>query len=528
MRRLSLWLVTMMVLRVASATTFYVDAAHGSDAKSGVSEDAAWAKREKVNAHKFGPGDAVLFHAGQTWTGTLEPKGSGTAAAPIVIGSYGDGAKPVIAGAGAGVALLLNDVSFWTVKGIAVTNHGKTVGIRNGVEIRVAYVPVVQGIHLVDVDISDVNGEVHSKSSGGIGVLGWDKNGKSVRFDDLLIEHCTIRHADGQGMWFHMKGKGDSDDDSDSAGDADDSKADSAPAKAEAAAGANGGRGYPITRLRITRTTIEDTGRNAVFLRDAEGASFDHNVVLHSSARTHGNAVVVAWSKDTVVRENEVAFTGQGQGGGENGGFDADDGAVGTVFEYNWTHDNTGGSVNVVMDPHTMSSPNEGTIVRFNLSENDGVRAYSVGGPVQNTVFANNTIYVGKGRSEKVLGAGRFTPKKVGDPDKIVLVNNLFLIEGNSEYPISATHVVVDSNCYVGRHAGGLKDAHKVAVDGIAALGIASEKLPAKSWAELAVYRPAAGSACAGNGAAIGANGGRDLLGNALGEKVDRGALVVR
>jgi len=529
MKLWSVGLVMMLGLQGASATTFYVDAAKGNDAKSGTSVETAWVSLAAVNAHKFAAGDSVLFHAGQTWTGTLEPKGNGTAAAPIVLSSYGDGAKPEIAGSGASVALLLNDVSFWTVKGLAVTNHGKTEGIRNGVEIRVEYVPVVQGIRLLDVDISDVNGEVHSKSSGGIGILGWDKNGKAVRFDDLLIEHCTIRHADGQGIWVHMKGKGDSDDDSDSADDAGDSKAGTAPAKAEIASGANGGRGYPITRLRITGTTIEDTGRNAVFLRDALGASFDHNVVLHASARTHGNAVVVAWSKDTVVRENEVAFTGQGQGGGENGGFDADDGAVGTVFEYNWTHDNTGGSVNVVMDPHTKASPNEGTIVRFNLSENDGVRVFSVGGPVQNTVFANNTIYVGKGRSEKVLGAGRFTPKKVGDPDKIVVVNNLFLIDGNAEYPISATHVVVDSNCYVGKHAGGLKDAHKVALNDGAALGIPADKLPVKSWLEIANYRPAVGSACAGNGASVGANGGRDLMGNAVSaEKVDRGALAER
>jgi hypothetical protein len=99
---------------------------------------------------------------------------------------------------------------------------------------------------------------------------------------------------------------------------------------------------------------------------------------------------------------SEVAFTGVDQGGGENGGFDADDGAVDTLFEYNWTHDNSGGSVNVVADPRYNASPNYGTVVRFNVSENDGARVFAVGGTVSNTSFVNNTAYVPKGKTEKI------------------------------------------------------------------------------------------------------------------------------
>lgn len=493
--------------RGASAVTFYVDAVKGDDAQNGTSAETAWASLDKVNAHKFGPGDQLLFRAGETWTGTLAPKGSGTAEASILLSSYGDGPKPAIAGAGAAQALMLSDISHWTVRGLAVTNHGKTVGIRSGVEIHVAYVPVVEGIHLVDVDISDVNGDVHSKSAGGIGILGWDKNGKAVRFDDLVVEHCTIRHADGQGIWFHMKGSGDAEDDS----EIEDGSA-------------NGGRGYPISHLRITGTIIEDTGRNAVFLRDAVGAVFDHNVVLHSSARTHGNAVVVAWSKDTVVRENEVAFTGQGQGGGENGGFDADDGAVGTIFEYNWTHDNAGGSVNVVMDPHTIKTPNNGTIIRYNLSENDGVRAYAVGGPVTNVLYLNNTVFIGKGRTEQVLGFGRFVKHKPGDPDRIVFVNNVIYAEGEAGYQMEATHVAVDSNCWFGKQSGAPKDAHGVKSDP----GFVRDSLPVKSWAEMVNYRVSAGSECAGSGVRMLQGGARDLVGTDLSgrSKLDRGAVA--
>jgi hypothetical protein len=493
----------------ASATTFYIDSSHGNDANTGISEDQAWATLDKVNAHRFIAGDRLLFRAGQRWTGRFAPKGSGTTETPMLATSYGDGAKPLIAGAGADEAIYIDDISHWTLQGLAVTNHGSSTGpYRNGIKIHVAYVPVVQGIHLVDMDVTDVNGDVHSKSAGGIGIEGWDKNGKAVHFDDVLIQRCHVSHVDGQGLWLHMKGSAN-----------DDSSED---------ASTNGGRGYPDTHVRITGTTFEDIGRNAIFLRDTLGALIDHNTVLHAAARTHGNAVVIAWAKDTVVRDNEVAFTGVDQGGGENGGFDADDGAVDTLFEYNWTHDNSGGSVNVVADPRYNASPNYGTVVRFNVSENDGARVFAVGGTVSNTSFVNNTAYVPKGKTEKIVSFGRFTPKKPGDPDHIVVVNNLFLVDGSAQYEIEASQVMFGSNCYVGKHAGGPKEPRKVTTDA-SSVGLGQRSPGSAGWASLDMYRPVPGGTCSGNGAVLPDVGTRDARGNAVRAGLyDRGALAAR
>jgi hypothetical protein len=504
-----LLLSTLCWSRAASATTFYVDPSHGNDANSGLTEDQAWATLAKVNEHKFAAGDRLLFRAGQRWTGRFIPKGSGTAEAPIVATSYGDGAKPLIAANGADEAIYIDDVSHWTLQGLAVTNHGSSSApYRNGIKLHVAYVPVVQDIHLVDMDVTDVNGDVHSKSAGGIGIEGWDKNGKAVRFDDVQIEHCHIAHVDGQGLWLHMKGNAD-----------DDSSED---------ASTNGGRGYPDTHVRITGTTFEDIGRNAIFLRDTLGALIDHNTVLHASARTHGNAVVIAWAKDTVVRENEVAFTGAGQGEGENGGFDADDGAVNTLFEYNWTHDNSGGSVNVVADPRYNASPNHGTVVRFHVSENDGARVFAVGGTVSNTIFVNNTAYVPKGKTEKIVSFGRFTPKKPGNPDHILVANNLFFVDGSAQYEIEASQVMFGTNCYVGKHAGGPKELQKVSTDS-SSVGLGPRAPASIGWASLETYRPALGGACSGNGTVLRDAGTRDALGKQLNEeRYDRGALAAK
>ena len=395
---------------------------------------------------------------------------------------------------------MLSDVSYWTLRGLAITNHGKTVGVRNGIQLHVSFAGIATSLHLVDVDVSDVNGEVGSKSSGGIGVLAWGKNGKGARFDDLLIDHCTIKHVDGQGIWFHVKNGGVEDDD-------------------------EVNPQYPNTRIRIANTTIEDTGRNAIFLRDSMKALIDHNTIRYSSARTHGNAVVIAWSKDTVVRNNEVAFTGLKQGTGENGAFDADDGAAGTVFEYNWTHDNAGGSVNIVNDPRK-KTPNVGTIVRYNLSENDQARIFGLGGAVQYTLIYNNTVFIGKHDSPHLLSAGRFVAHVPGDPNDVAFLNNVIYSQGSFDYDLSASHVAFDSNCYIGKHpGGGPKDEHKTTAND--SFDLAS--IPAHSWQDIANYKTAGPSTCIAAGLAITDNGGQDILGTPLttATAMTRGAFVL-
>ena len=85
-------------VKTLAATTYYIDASTGKDANSGTNPALAWSSLSNVNQHKFSPGDQILFHAGQSWTGTLTPHGNGTADLPITISSYGDGAKPLIQG----------------------------------------------------------------------------------------------------------------------------------------------------------------------------------------------------------------------------------------------------------------------------------------------------------------------------------------------------------------------------------------------------------------------------------------------
>ena len=476
------------------AATFYVDASTGKDANPGTDQKLAWATLAPVNAHTFGPGDRILFHAGQTWTGALEPHGSGTREQPIVLARYGEGAKPLFQGAGADATLTLRSVSGWTVDDIAITNHGaapapERVGVlihTNGFSF---------AIHLVRVDISDVNGEVGSKSSGGIGVYAWDKSNEGgghelARFDDVLIDRCTISHVDGEGIFYEVK---------------------------------NEGHTYPDTNIRLTGTTITDTGRNAVFMRGTLGGMIDHNTIRLAGARTHGNALCVGWAKDTIVRANEVSETGIHTGTHENGGIDVDDGAIGTIVEFNWTHDNVGGSVNAGAQPGRDADASD-TVIRYNLSENDGEHTFGVGGAVSNTLIYNNTIYVGKGRSERIVSAGQYThyPEL---PHGILFARNVVFSDGSTSFEWKANHVLIDGNCYFGNSPGDApKDAHEVKEKSLPHIS----GVPIHDRSEARRYRVPQGSACATPSAGPQDLGHFDFLGTPLNaeKSVLRGAIV--
>ncbi len=84
---------------VACATNYYFSQI-GNDGNTGTSINAAWQTISRFNStfKAFKPGDSILFHRGDVFYGSMIISRSGTFNAPITIGAYGKGAKPVITG----------------------------------------------------------------------------------------------------------------------------------------------------------------------------------------------------------------------------------------------------------------------------------------------------------------------------------------------------------------------------------------------------------------------------------------------
>ena len=117
-----------------AATTYYVDAVSGDDSRAGTSPDTAWRSLIRASSLTLTPGTSLLLARGSTWSGGLKVTGSGTPAAPAVVGAYGDGPAPVVRDAstcvsvpGSSVVVRDLEVRACSWAGIEVAGTGNTV-----------------------------------------------------------------------------------------------------------------------------------------------------------------------------------------------------------------------------------------------------------------------------------------------------------------------------------------------------------------------------------------------------------------
>ncbi len=413
--------------------SYYVDSARGNDAAPG-NENAPWKSLAKVNATQFHPGDHILFKSGSVWTGQLWPKGSGAADDPIVVDKYGGDAKPVIHGSGlAEDAVLLKNQEFWEVRNLEITNTGSTPGKRRGVNLIAENIGELHHLYLQNLNIHDVNGTEDDKVNGGIhySAIG---DAKPSRFIDLRIENNRITHVDRSGIfgwsthWIRSKW-------------------------------------YPSLGVVIRNNVLDDIGGDGIVNVATDGAIVEYNVVSHASQRSQNyNVGIWPWSADnTLIQYNEVYGT-KGQHDAE--GFDSDWNSRNTIIQYNYSHDNEGGFLLICNDGTQgpeYSVGNVGTIVRYNISQNDHHRAIKLSGSVKNTLVYNNTIYVGKDEDVDLVLHTDWT----GWAADTYFYNNIFYVEGTARFsygvkgnddgsyvpapgPGKSTNNVYDHNLYYG------------------------------------------------------------------------------
>ncbi len=110
----------LLTISIFSQTTYYVSSSDGSDSNSGKSSSSPWKNLSKLNSSKFYPGDKILLKKGDTWIGQWSLNYSGTSSNPILIGSYGSGATPILSGNKSLMYLirLYNDVHDVTIEGL--------------------------------------------------------------------------------------------------------------------------------------------------------------------------------------------------------------------------------------------------------------------------------------------------------------------------------------------------------------------------------------------------------------------------
>lgn len=408
-------------------TTYYIDANTGNDNNSGTTPEYPFASLKNVNSVSLLPGTKVLLKSGTKYQGPVEFIGSGTGADPIIISSYGGEKKPLIEGLGIEkYAVKIYNSNYLELKNIEITNTGnEKESRRRGVIIEAKDCRISKHIVLDNLFIHDVNGSLVKKKGGGSAIL-WQNHGTfyKTKFDSLLIQNCHIKDCTRNAI--NSRGY------------------------------TNRENWYPSTNVIIRNNVIEGVPGDGIVPIGTDGTLIEYNVMRDCpDILPFGDAAAGIWpwsSDNTLIQFNEVSghkakWDGQG--------FDSDWNCLNTTIQYNYSHDNYGGFLLVCNNGAKYNTPvnigTKNTIVRYNISVNDGIRPYEtarrgwfspimhISGPVENTVIHNNIFII----PEKQKPETDRTVVQMDNwggpwPDKTIFYKNIFSLDEKGEMKYGA------------------------------------------------------------------------------------------
>ena len=402
---------------------YYLDSRNGNDKNSGLKPISSWASLTRVNSMTFKPGDKLLIKAGTVYKGQLVLQGSGKTGSPIVVDSYGKGNKPRIDGGGAtSSTVLLQNVEHWEISNLEITNTGlQRQARRTGVAVIAKNFGDSHHIYLRNLTVHDVNGSL-VKNEGGGSAIYWHNSGDSIRsrFIDLRIENCHLYNCERNGIIAHGY--------------------------------SNRASWYPSLGVVIRGNLLEKIPGDGIVPIGCDGALIEYNTMRDSPdilPHEEAAAGIWPWSCDnTLIQFNEVSghkakWDGQG--------FDSDWNCQNTIIQYNYSHDNYGGFLLICNDGRSIGKSSNigttGTIIRYNVSINDGLRPYPteragifspvfhITGPCINTEIYNNIILI-KPKHSDTIDRTLIKMENWGGPwpENTVFRNNIFYSLDSSQF----------------------------------------------------------------------------------------------
>ncbi len=452
---------------VSDGTVYYVDAQNGNDANSGTSTSSAWQSLDKVNHTVFEPGDSILLKRGGNWVGqSLQISCSGTKERPITFGCYGDDAAPLpyIECAftedmedlpAADAVVYLKNVSYVTVENLALKNNTTNAGEQYNVKVEISDNYTSEGICIRGCTIVGSNPDKWSSwthaQQDGIVVSSSKTNGQ---LGGIVIEDNHISNCKGVGIMVNGVYSG---------------------CDANGVINQKSGR-----NVEIRNNYLYNIGQDGIMVNNCVRPLVEHNIVNRShSYSTSAHVAIWAFScYNAVFRYNE-AFNTQTTSDGQ--GYDCDYQCYYTTFEYNYSHDNQGGFMLICTEPKNWDGKeafNVGSIVRYNISENDRKNTFSLTGHIKDTKIYNNTIYSGWENSCSSLFFIYSKDGRYGT--NTAIINNIFYCERGGITLKNLTGTTFSNNLTYGTATGGApkNDAEQTEDDGITASGNIRSKDP--------------------------------------------------
>ena len=395
---------------------YYVSSINGDNNNDGSAINEAWQTLDKINEIELQPGDRVLLEAGSVFTnGYLHIKGSGSEEYPIEIDKYGEGENPRIDTNGQGIwyqdygkpldssshklkgyvssSILLYDVEYIHISNLEITNkplerdakyNYLNAMNRTGIAAVAQNKGTIDHIYLDGLNVHDVMGNVYDKhmNNGGIYFTVFKPNNEAEtgisRYNDIKIENCIVNNVNRWGIAVGYTAYWDKFPTS--------SISDEIIEK------------YGSTGVEIRNNYIKDAGGDAITTMYCDRPIIEYNVsdgvARHINPTDYyetgsGRVAAAIWPwkcKDAIFQYNEAFDTCVNQDGQA---WDADYGD-GTIYQYNYSHNNGGGAV-MICGIQAVNS-----IFRYNISENDLAGVLNIPGN-PDSEFYNNVFYMKEG-----------------------------------------------------------------------------------------------------------------------------------
>ena len=404
---------------------YYISSLNGNNSNDGKSKEKSWETLDKLKEIELQPGDRILLEAGSIFNGFIHLRNvNGTAEYPIIITSYGDGDKPVINGNAQGVwyqdygqgldnaghkkegyvssTILLYDSSFIEISNLEITNQSndwdympskseqlKERMSRTGIAGIAQNSGTMEHIYLDNLYIHDIDGNLEDKhmNNGGIqfNVSKPENEGKTgvAKYHNIKVTNNHIRNVHRSGIaigytYQHNQFK-------------------NAEISDEIASK------YGHTDLLIDGNYVQEAGNDAIVIMYGDRPIIRNNVSDESGADLDDDypgywmsfsAGIWSWkTKNALFEYNEVFDTvGEGNGDGQAWDIDYSDG---TIYQYNYSHNNGGGALLVCLTDSV-----NGTF-RYNISQNDLKAFLTFQGNPMVEVY-NNVFYVDGDRDTRV------------------------------------------------------------------------------------------------------------------------------
>lgn len=371
---------------------YYISSIRGDNKNDATTENKPWETLDKLERIELQPGDRVLLESGSVFNGFIHLKDvSGTKENPIEITKYGGDIKPIINGNGEGIwyqdyiqsmansghrskgyvssTILLYDTDFININNLEITNKSDDFNYlnsndkvsermdRTGVAGIAKNGGTMEGIHLEDLYIHDVDGNIQDKhmNNGGIqmNVLKPDNETETgiARYEDILIKGCHVKDVSRGGIIFgytynHSKFTG----------------AEISDEIIEK---------YGHSKITIEENYVQNPGNDAICVMYSNKPLIQKNVsdkagvdMLEYSYWQNFCATIWPWKCKDAIFQNNEAFDTIGQNNGDGQAWDID-WSDGTIYQYNYSHNNGGGAMLICLN-----EAYNGTF-RYNISQND-------------------------------------------------------------------------------------------------------------------------------------------------------------